>query len=215
MSRLPSGEYTIVMKSILKLHEGMPLSSVRDYIAVSFLNKTHDNIMNILNTQTHSGSTALMYIFKKPNKFSLFGKSYECPSFISTNGIMNEDLRNLVSTLLYNGADPAIRDNSGKTVFDYARLCGSEIEDELRTLVTTVKGNPGARNRGNAAYADALAAATARLPTFNPRGLRPPKAPQTPPPEPTMANILRAGQRGASRRKKYRKSKKSRKTMRR
>ena len=194
----------------------MPLSSVRDYIAVSFLNKTHDNIMNILNTQTHSGSTALMYIFKKPNKFSLFGKSYECPSFISTNGIMNEDLRNLVSTLLYNGADPAIRDNSGKTVFDYARLCGSEIEDELRTLVTTVKDNPGARNRGNAAYRDARDAAIARQPTFNPRGLRPPTPPHTPPPDLTMANILRAGQRGGSRRMNRRKkTKKSRKTMRR
>ena len=101
-------------------------------------------------------------------------------------------------------------------MFDYAILCGPKIEKELRDLVNTVKEKQGARNIGNTAYRAAREAAIARQPTFNPRGLRPPTPPHTPPPDLTMAKILSAGQTGASRRMNRRKkTKKSRKTLRR
>jgi hypothetical protein len=136
---------------------------------------------------------------------------------------MNEDLRNLVSALLYKGADPTIKDDSGKTVFDYAGSCGEGIENDLRSLVNQVtmsRQSMGASRLGNATYNAALTNARARGPPTlpNTRGLRRALVPeyrtfQTPSPPPTMANILKAaGQRGASRRKKSKKSRKSRKT---
>jgi len=223
MSRLPSGQKTQAMTYILQLHEGSSSPEGTRLTLNTILTGTSDEVKNILNTQTHSGSTALMYIFKKPVSFSLFGKSYKCPSFISTNGnTMNEDLRNLVSALLYKGADPEITDDSGKTVFDYAGSCGEGIENDLRSLVKQVtmsRQSMGASRLGNATYNSALTNARARGPPTlpNTRGLRSALIPeyrtfQTPSGPPTMANIFKAaGQRGASRRKK---SKKYRKTLR-
>lgn len=168
------------MQMILRLHNGKQ-PGLRDRI-IAIATEKSATIKDILNTQTHSGSTALMYIFKKPTSFSLLGKSYKCPSFISTNGeTINEDIRDLVTSLLTYGADPDIQDDSGKTVFDYARLCGNSIETELRSLVDNLKNTQDVRNRGNNAYRNALEAAR-----FRTNGT--------------------AGQSGASRRKKYRKT---------
>jgi hypothetical protein len=174
------------MQMILRLHDERDpeklrrnITSLRDRI-IAIATEKFATIKDILNTQTHSGSTALMYIFKKPTLFSLLGKSYKCPSFISTNGeTMNEDIRDLVTSLLTYGADPDIQDDSGKTVFDYARLCGNSIETELRSLVDNLKNTQVVRNRGNAAYRNALEKA---------------------------AGLRTIGQSGASRRKKYRKT---------
>jgi AraC-like DNA-binding protein len=182
------------MQMILRLHAGHNPETIRNYI-IALATEQSTKIKDILNTQTHSGSTALMYIFKKPTSFSLFGKSYECPSFISTNGeIMNENIRDLVTSLLSYGADPDITDNSGKTIYDYARLCGESIGTELHSLVDDLKATQGVRKISNNAYSAALKEAVEHQPTFNPRGFR-----------------KTIGQSGASRRKK---SKKYRKTLR-
>jgi hypothetical protein len=139
-ARLESGKKTEIMDLILSLHNKAKVTDVTSAINTKLSTLPPAEAKDLINTITHSRSTALMYIFKKPSTFFWWNKVHKCPTFISSDGrTINEDVKNLISTMLSYGADPYARDSDNNSMSDYASICSESIEKDLIAFLNTVK----------------------------------------------------------------------------